>query len=350
MKKPRVEISIDVIIEGGDMKDSTEPEDSSGADRRTFLKGVGALAVVGAGYGAAAKTAPGGIPIIDSHIHLFDAGRPQGAPYKGPKEFTSHVSLPAAYREMATPLGIVGAVAIEASFWIEDNLWLLESAQTDDIMVGVVGRLQPEKPEFAEYLDRYHKNPLYRGIRININQRNNFSAQLDNPAVVENLKLLAQADLVLDTANPSMDLLRTVVRINDLVPNLRIIVDHLPVMEPVPEETAAYAAILDEIKGRPTIYVKLSEILHRVNDNVALDLASHRERLDLLMDIFGEDRVLFGSDYPNSVGTAKFEEIVALVKQYFASKPHVVAEKYFWKNSLRCYKWVKRTSRQPSLT
>ena len=38
------------------------------------------------------------IPIIDTHIHLFDASRPQGAPYKGPPEFTSHISLPGEYR------------------------------------------------------------------------------------------------------------------------------------------------------------------------------------------------------------------------------------------------------------
>lgn len=331
------------------MNESTGSKTVGGVDRRAFIKGAGALAVVGAGHRAAAKQSSADIPIIDSHIHLFDASRPQGAPYKGPKEFTAHISLPGPYRALATPLGIVGAVAVEASGWVEDNLWLLEAAQTDDVMVGVVGRLQPDKPEFAEYLERYHKNPLYRGIRINIGARNNLAAQLDNPAVVDNLKLLAQADLSLDTANPSMDLLHTVVRVNDLVPDLRIIVDHLPVMEPAAGEAAAYAAVLDEIKARSNIFVKLSEILHRVDDKVAMDLASHRERLDYLMSIFGEDRVLFGSDYPNSVGTATISEVVSLVKQYFSAKPRTVAEKYFWKNSLRCYKWVKRAANQPGI-
>jgi L-fuconolactonase len=316
-------------------------------NRRSFIQGVGALSVVGTAFAAAAKQPPADIPIIDSHIHLFDASRPQGAPYKGPKEFTSHISLPGAYHVLAAPLGIVGAVAVEASSWVEDNLWLLEAAQTDDIMVGVVGRLQPDKMEFAEYLERYHKNPLYRGIRINVNARSNLSAMLDNPAVVDNLKLLAQADLVLDTANPSMDLLHTVVKVNDKVPDLRIIIDHLPVMDPSPNDLADYTAVLAEIHSRSNIFVKLSEILHRVGDSVVLDLTSHRERLDMLMSVFGEDRVLFGSDYPNSVGTAKIEEVVALVKEYFAAKPRAAAEKYFWKNSLRCYQWVKRAANQP---
>ncbi len=334
------------------VRKTIRPNPQSGAapwNRRGFLRGAAAATIVAAAGSGRAPAAPLEIPIIDTHIHLFDSSRPQGAPYKGPKEFTSHISLPGEYRALATPLGIVGAIAVEASHWIEDNLWLLETAQSDPIMVGVIGQLSPEKPEFAEYLDRYHRNPLYRGFRID-NYRNYFPGQLDNPTFYDGMKLLSQADLVLDTANPSIDLLKAVVRINDQVPDLRIIVDHLPVMDPKPEEASAYATVLKEIHGRPNIFVKLSEILHRVDGNVALDLASHRERLDYLMSIFGEDRVLFGSDYPNSVGTATIEQVVGLVKQYFAAKPRAIAEKYFWKNSVRCYKWVKRSADQPQPT
>jgi predicted TIM-barrel fold metal-dependent hydrolase len=321
--------------------------DFQGVNRRNFLKGAAALGTLGAAGTARLRAAEPPIPIIDAHIHLFDASRPQGAPYQGPPEFAEHISLPGPYRKLAAPLGIEGAIAVEASPWIEDNLWLLEASQTDTIMVGVVGHLPPEQPEFGEYLERYHKNPLYRGIRINITPRSHLMPLLDNASVVDNLKLLAQADLVLDTANPSIELLKTMVRVNDLVPDLRIVLDHLPVMDPTPGEMSEYTSVLAEIGRRPTIYVKLSEILHRVDGVVAKDLASHRERLDYLMKVFGEDRVIFGSDYPNSVGTATIGEVVSLARQYFATQPRSAAEKYFWKNSLRCYKWVKRSPRQP---
>src|SRR6202165_2194979 len=128
--------------------------------RRTFL---GSAAAVGAGAIATAQTAP--IPIIDCHIHLFDQTRPQGAPYSGGGRGSTEPALPARYRRLAAPLGIVGAIEVEASPWIEDNLWVLEVSQTDTIMVGTIGDLQPEKPEFAEYLERYHRNLLFRGIR-----------------------------------------------------------------------------------------------------------------------------------------------------------------------------------------
>ena len=314
--------------------------------RRTFLLGAAAVSAVGFDPLTPSLAAPVQVPIIDTHIHLFDTSRPQGAPYQGPPEFTSHVSLPGEYRAMASPFGVVGAIVVEASGWIEDNLWLLEQSAADSIMVGVVGRLPPEKQEFAEYLDRYHKNPLYRGIRVN---QRYFPASLDNPTFIDSLKLLAQADLVMDTANPNVELLQSMVRLNDKVPDLRIVIDHLPVLDPKPEEMAAYKSALAEIHSRPNLFVKLSEILQKVDGRVALDLASHRERLDYLLGIFGEDRILFGSDYPNSVGTATFDQILGLVKEYFASKPHAVAEKYFWRNSQRCYKWVKRTDAQKAL-
>jgi predicted TIM-barrel fold metal-dependent hydrolase len=326
---------------------SDTKDDAGNCNRRQFVAGATAWTLLAAAGGGTASAAPTPIPIIDTHIHLFDASRPQGAPYKGPKEFTSHISLPAGYRQLAAPLGIVGAIAVEASHWIEDNLWLLEAAQTDSIMVGVVGQLQPDQAEFPEYLERYHRNPLYRGIRIDNSPRYNLGEHLEQPAFVEGLKLLAQADLVLDTANPSMDLLHAVVRVNDKAPELRIVVDHLPVMEPTREEQPGYADVLNEIRQRPNIFVKLSEILHRVDGAVALDLASHRDRLDHLRGIFGDDRVMFGSDYPNSVGTATIDQVVSLVKNYFAAQPRSVAEKYFWRNSVRCYKWVKRSADQP---
>ena len=99
-------------------------------------------------------------PIIDCHIHLFDQTRPQGAPYSGGRGNTAP-SLPARYRKLASPLGIVGAIAIEASPWIEDNLWLLETEESDPVMVGAIGNLQPEKPEFKEYPNGFTRTSYF---------------------------------------------------------------------------------------------------------------------------------------------------------------------------------------------
>jgi len=309
--------------------------------------------VIGAAAAATARSSPAqttAIPIIDSHIHLFDPDRPQGAPYTGPRPAPGQkpmAAYPDRYRRLAAPLGVVGAIKVEASPWIEDNLWVLEVAERDPIIVGVVGNLEPDKPEFAEYLDRYHKNKLFRGIRYGNIWGRDIANQSTNPVFIDGLKRLADADLALDTTNPRVSLLEAALRISDAVPSLRIVLDHLPSLDPDAAEQARYDAALREFRSRRQIVVKLSEIIHRVNDRVSTALGAYRERLDLLMDVFGEDRILFGSDWPNSDGVAPIDQVFAVAKEYFAARPRAVAEKYFWRNSVAVYKWVKRDASQP---
>ena len=118
-----------------------------------------------------------------------------------------------------------------------------------------------------------------------------------------------------------MSLLESMLKISDKVPTLRIVLDHLPNFEPTPAERPAYDAALKEFAKRPQIYVKLSAILRRVDGNVSTDVNSYRERLDRLVATFGEDRILFGSDWPNSDGVAPIDQVFRIAKEYFASKP-----------------------------
>src|SRR5690242_7849572 len=120
-------------------------------NRRTFL---------GAAMGSAGIELGGGgpsLPIIDSHIHLFDPTRPQGIPWPekdNPKDQVLYkTALPKRYRELTKGLGIVGAIEVECSPWLEDNQWVLDIAAHDDLIVGTVGDLEPGKPEFRAHLD-----------------------------------------------------------------------------------------------------------------------------------------------------------------------------------------------------
>jgi L-fuconolactonase len=317
--------------------------------RRDFLTGAAATALSASIAEAAAPLAD--IPIIDTHVHLFDSRRPQGVPYAGSPEWAKEkngVALPSTYRGYAVPLGIVGAIELEASPWIEDNLWVLEQEHGDLLFVGTVGDLEPQKPDFADELARFRKDPLFLGIRCGNIWDRDVSKLVNDPKFIDGLRRIADADMVMDSANPTVDLLQTMVKINDKVPNLRIVIDHLPQLDPAtPAEQAGYDAVLKEIHSRPKINAKLSEIDHR--SMKARGLAAHKARLDQLMDTFGEDRVVFGSDWPNSWGTATPAEIVAIARAYFATRSRAAAEKYFWKNSLSIYKWKKRAKNQPSL-
>ena len=291
------------------------------------------------------------IPIIDAHIHLFDGTRPEGAAYMGSASYraASKTSLPRLYAPLARPTGIVGAIIVESSAVVEDNAWYLEVSQADPIMVGVSGRLDPYSPEFGKNLERFHRNPLYRAIRASRFYTNaDGKVTLDRPAVA-NLKLLAQADLAQDTANPSMPLMTANVMLADAIPSLRIIMDHLPSFDPAPEGRAAYESVVREMAARPNIFVKLSQVYHPRLDNgqVVGDYTPLRDRLEYLYGQFGEDRVIFGTDYPNSYGVATISEQVGLMKKFLSTKTRMQAEKYFWRNAARVYKYLKRDASQP---
>jgi L-fuconolactonase len=323
--------------------------------RRQFLNraalAAAALPALGSRGRAGDGASTGGdIPVIDSHIHLFDPTRPQGVPWP-PKENKTlyQPALPSRYRTLANPLGIVGAIEVECSSWLEDNQWVLDIAAKDDMVVGTIGHLVPGTPEFRGQLERFRANPLFRGIRYGLGRQG--GQELTRAEFIADLKLLAEADLVLDTANPSLPLLADVVRIGELVPHLRIVIDHLPQMVPPAESAAraAYDASLNALKKQPQIYVKISEVLRRVNGRIPTDLDFYRPRLDEIFAVFGEDRVLFGSDWPNSDQWLPVATGFKLVQDYFAEKSRAAAEKYFWRNSVKCYKWIKRNPAQPSL-
>ena len=96
--------------------------------------------------------------------------------------------------------------------------------------------------------------------------------------------------------------------------------------------------------------MKISEVLRRDSGKVPDHLDFYRDRLDELWDIFGQDRLLYGSDWPNGDLWGTYPLVLKIVREYFTAKGTAVAEKYFWKNSLAAYHWTKRNANQPSVS
>lgn len=281
-----------------------------------------------AGALAGAALAAGPIPVLDTHIHLFDPTRPQGVPWP-PKSNAKlyQPALPPRYRKVVEGLNVIGAIEVECSPWFEDNQWVLDVAATDPIIVGMIGNLEPASPEFGRQLDRLRRNPLYLGIRYGYLWERDLRARLAEPAFQDGLKRLSDAGLTLDAANPSLRLVEDILRVKDVRPRLRVVVDHLPRMA----ELAKAERELRELATRPDVWIKVSGVV------------PHRpERLDLIYEIFGPDRLLYGSDWPNSDNYGSYGEGFAIVKAFFEKKGRDVAAKYFWKNSKAAYRWKER--------
>ncbi len=318
--------------------------------RREILRfaafGAGALAM----RSGAAASAP--IPIVDAHIHLFDTTRPGGVPW--PEKSDTALFRPATperYMALAAPFGVVGAIAIEASPLLGDNDWLLKVVSRHSVMVGMIGDLVPGTGDFMRELERLHHDPLFLGIRYGNLWGRDLSVDLAEPGFVDGLKALAQAGLVLDSANPDPKLIRAILEVSEKVPGLRIVIDHLP-HAPVPTDPAArrdYDSDLRRLADNRDVFVKLSEIPAIVNGKLVRDPEYYKAPLDAIWDNFGEDRILFGSDWPNSDHVAPLAQTMAIVRGYISTKSTAAQEKYYWKNSIAAYRWRRRKPDQPRL-
>jgi len=317
--------------------------------RREVLK---LAASVGGGLvaGRMADAMPAAIPVIDTHIHLFDTGRPGGVPWPPADDKALHKpALPDRYKKIATQFGVVGAIVIEASPLASDNDWVLRAAANHPMIVGMVGDLIPGSADYEKELNRLHGNPLFLGIRYGNLWDRDLGVDARKPEFLAGLKMLAERGLVLDSANPDLALMRAIARVADSVPELRIVIDHLPSAH-VPSEPPArdeYWALLRHLSKNNNVFVKLSEVIAgRIEQGG--DTGFYKETLDGLWDVFGEDHVLYASDWPNSDHHATYAETISVVRKYVGTKSRAAQEKFFWRNSVAAYRWRRRDANQPA--
>jgi L-fuconolactonase len=296
-----------------------------------------------------AAALPRALPVIDTHIHLFDPTRPGGVPWPEKTDTAIYKpALPDRFARLAQPFGVVGAIEVEASPLASDNDWVLKIAEKHPIIVGMIGDLVPGSASYQQELERLHANPLFLGIRYGNIWDRDLAVDAKKPGFLPGLKMLAGTGMTLDSANANLNLIRAIANVADAIPELRIVVDHLPTaaIPSEPEGRKEYLSLLRSLAQNPNIFVKLSEVLAaRIDEHGGPDFA--KERLDGLWDIFGEDHVLYASDWPNSDHHATYEETFTVLRNYLSTKSHAAQEKFFWKNSVAAYRWRRRAADQP---
>jgi predicted TIM-barrel fold metal-dependent hydrolase len=246
--------------------------------------------------------------------------------------------LPEEFRRIAGPLGVTATVAVEASPWIEDNQWLLDLARREPVIAGVVGHLDPEAPEFPRLLERFAANPLFKGIRLNQGRLLRKGAGEPSGALIGGLRRMASAGLQIDVlGGPAA--LAPLVRINDAVPELRIVIDHMPF--DAPRETGArgeYEGALRELESRKPVYAKVSGVLRRVDGKVPAGPGFYRRSLEELWSVFGPARLLYASNWPVSDRVAPYRDVLEVVRGFFAGKGEEASARFFRGNAAAAYR------------
>jgi len=307
--------------------------------RRRFLQYTGVSLAAGSvlAWPESSFAASATVPVIDTHTHFYDPTRPQGVPWPPRIDPLYKPHLPEHFRTLTEKHGVVGTVVVEASSWIQDNQWILDLAKENPVIVGFIGNLELGKPEFAGHLKQFSANPIFRGLRLNgrIVARN-----LGQKAFEDDLRRLADRRLTLDLVG-SARMLPDVERVARLAPGLRIVIDHLPFRDWDGDVTEAKRA-LTRVAGLSNVYAKVSDVVRRVDGRIVEEPEYYRPVLDVLWELFGPDRAVFGSNWPVSDRVAPYADVYKVVADYFGTKERSEAENFFWKNSQAVYQWKPR--------
>jgi predicted TIM-barrel fold metal-dependent hydrolase len=101
--------------------------------------------------------------------------------------------------------------------------------------------------------------------------------------------------------------------------------------------------------GRPkNVFCKVSALLEQTQRSgrqwgqAPRDPAYYPPILDHCGDCFGEDRLVYGSNWPVCEKGGSYAHQFAVVRDYFAAKGAAASEKYFRKNSRAAYRWCER--------
>ena len=279
------------------------------------------------------------IPVIDTHMHLWDLGR-LDYPWlaDAPKINRSH--LPADYREATAGLPIEAMIFVQceavASQYEREVAWVTEQAAAEPRIRGIVAWAPLEKGEGArEDLEALSRYPLVRGIRRIIQFEEDAGFCL-RPGFVRGVRLLSEFDFRFDLCIKGDAQFGNTIELVRRCPDVRFILDHIGkpfIKEGIMEPWAGY---IRELASLPNTACKISGLVTEA-DTDNWKSADLRPYLDHMLESFGPDRVAFGGDWPVVTLASSYRRWIETLWDAVADRTPEERRKLFRDNAARFY-------------
>ena len=240
---------------------------------------------------------------VDAHQHFWTYGTYQTSwmeapPYAGDPAFASlrRSFEPDDLLPELEAADIDLTVTVEAADGVEENAVLLANARAHDWIAGVVGWVPLEKPDDADRaLDALTGERALVGVRHLINVEPD-PDWIIRPGVLEGLRILSRRGLTFDYVGILPRHLEHVPLIAHHVPDLRIVIDHLGKPPIIARAWEPWNALIARAARMPNVFAKLSGLdVGGADTWTAADIAPYMDRA---LELFGPDRLMFGSDWP----------------------------------------------------
>lgn len=231
--------------------------------------------------------------------------------------------------------GVDGFVTVQARQSLEETETLLTLAQSQPLIKGVVGWVDFASDEITEQLDRFAGNDNLKGLR-HVVQDEPDDRFILGAAFNSGIRQLAGRDLVYDVLIFARQLESSIefVRSHADIP---MVLDHIakPTIKDG-ELDAQWASQIREIAALPNLSCKFSGVVTEVRDT-CWDIETIRPYWETVLEAFGPDRLMFGSDWPVCLLKSTYERWLEAVRSLAGELSSDEQEQFFGGTAKRIY-------------
>jgi L-fuconolactonase len=275
------------------------------------------------------------VPVVDSHQHFWDTATQRLPPPPPGQAMLGRSYLPADLSPELRRAGVDYTVFVQAKPESRaTNQWMFRVADATDFIAGVVAWLDLTKPDSVHAeLSLLQKEPKFAGVRAVAGGEPGW---MNREPVVESLSVLAREGIAFDMLVKPRDLTNVITLIERL-PKLRMVIDHIASPEIAAGKQHGWAEPLVEIGRHPQICCKLSGMVTEA-DWKAWRPEQLQPYADRVLEIFGWERIMYGSDWPVCLLAAGYQRVWRTAHQLVERGSPEQRQQVFGANAIRFYR------------
>ncbi len=229
---------------------------------------------------------------------------------------------------------VAGVVSVQARQIVEETDWLLKLAAENDFMHGVVGWLPLASPQIQDELERLKDNPWLKAIR-HVVQGEPDPEFILGKAFNLGISKLKDYQLVYDILIFEHQLPNTI-RFVDQHPEQQFVLDHIAKPRIKTNELEPWSSNLKELAKRPNVSCKISGMVTEA-DYKTWTSEQLQPYFDSVLEAFGPERLMYGSDWPVCLVATEYANWLGLVKEKLSGLSSDEQEMIFYKNAEKVY-------------
>ena len=277
--------------------------------------------------------------IIDAHHHIWHLARGDygwiGGAINPAVAAIERDYLLQDYVVLARQNGVAGSVVVQAAQTIDETRWLLAQARASDGLIrGVVGWIDMADAAAPRLLAELAQDRLLKGIRPLLQEIADVNWVLQ-PQLAPAFRALIEHRLTFDVLIRPPHL-EGALAILQRYPDLRAIVDHCAKPDIAGGMWQPWADQMRRIGRETRAYCKLSGLVTEARRDWSVD--SLRRYVDHIIECFGAERVVWGSDWPVMLLNADYERWLDATDALLQPLSPAERNRIVWSNAIDCYR------------